>query len=159
MLQKRISRKLNEYRHRLDNWIVDRKLLPSHEDYQKFVIVCNIRTGSTMLCSLLSSHSQVLCFFELFHRHKKSIPFSVPGYQAKSNNLKIVNLRNNDPVTFLNTEIYKPQKKMIKAVGFKLLYPPGRTDNRWWNSSEYDRCWKDVGYEPSWNTAKSDLWA
>ncbi len=159
MMQEKIFRKLNEYKHRLDNFMVTQKILPSHQDYQKFVIICNIRTGSTMLGSLLSSHSQTLCFFELFHRHLDSIPFSVSGYQRKSKDPQIVHLRNNDPVAFLKQEIYKPQQKTIKAVGFKLLYPQARVDDPWWNSSEFDRWWKDVGYEPSWKSAKSDLWS
>ena len=28
----------------------------------------------------------------------------------------------------------------------------------YWNSSEYDRWWKDVGKEPCWNSDKSNLW-
>ncbi|MCU0527102.1 MAG: sulfotransferase [Elainella sp. Prado103] len=159
MLQEKILRKCNEYHHRLENWMVDRRLLPTHQNYQKFAIICNIRTGSTMLCSLLSSHAQALCFFELFHRHLESIPFSLPGYQAKSNHPQIVHLRNTDPVSFLKSEIYKPQKKSIQAVGFKLLYPQARADNPWWNSASFDRWWKDVGREPSWSGARSDLWA
>ena len=157
-LTQKVSRRLNEYEHQLINAMIDSHFLPSHHNYKKFLIVCNIRTGSTMLCSLLSSHSQVLCFFELFHRHLSSVPFSVPGYQAKSKNQKIVDLRNNDPGKFLDREIYKNHHKKIKAVGFKLLYTQGRSNNPWWNSSEYDRWWKDVGKEPCWNSDKSNLW-
>ncbi|MDJ0531151.1 MAG: Stf0 family sulfotransferase [Xenococcaceae cyanobacterium MO_207.B15] len=157
-LTDKFYRKTNEYQHQLLNHITDAHLIPSHYNYKKFVVVGNIRTGSTMLCSLLSSHSQILCFFELFHRHLVSVPFSVPGYQHKSKNLKIVNLRNNDPVKFLTQEIYKNHRQNIKAVGFKLLYTQGRADNPWWNSSAYDRWWKDVGKEPVWNSDKSNLW-
>ena len=159
MIVKKIDRQVQEYQNQIKFWMLDHNLLSSHENFQKFVIVCNIRTGSTLLYSLLSSHSQVLCFFELFHRHLKSVPFSVPGYRAKSNNQKIVNLRNSDPVRFLQQEIYKPQHSKIKAVGFKLLYPQARADDPWWNAPEFDRWWKDIGYEPSWSAAKSDLWA
>lgn len=159
MIQNKIQRKLNEYQHRLDNWAMDQALLPTHSNYQKFVIICNIRTGSTMLCSLLSSHSQVKCFFELFHRHTDSIPFSLPGYQAKSNNSTIVSLRNADPAAFLRQEIYKPQKIQVKAVGFKLLYPQGRTGTPWWNGPEFARWWEKVGPEPVWDGKKSDLWS
>jgi len=150
--------KVEEYQCRTENWLVDRQVLKSQSDYQKFVIVCNIRTGSTLLSSLLSSHPQVVCFFELFHRHLESIPFSVPGYQAKGNRQDIVNMRNADPVQFLKTEIYKPQQQKMRAVGFKLLYPQCRQDNPWWNEPEFDRWWERVGREPSWASAKSDLW-
>ncbi|MEL7038539.1 MAG: Stf0 family sulfotransferase [Cyanobacteria bacterium J06592_8] len=158
MLTQKIEKGIQEYQNRLESWMLDHHLLSSHDNYQKFVIVCNIRTGSTLLGSLLSSHPQTLCFFELFHRHLESIPFSVLGYRAKSSDRKIVSLRNNDPARFLQQEIYKPQHPRIKAVGFKLLYPQGRADNPWWNSPEFDRWWKDVGYEPSWSSAKSDVW-
>ncbi|MEB3280985.1 MAG: Stf0 family sulfotransferase [Lyngbya sp.] len=159
MLTQKIQKGIEEYKSRLESWMIDHHLLSSHKNYQKFVIVCNIRTGSTLLCSLLSSHSQIICFFELFHRHLQSVPFSVPGYREKSNNQQIVALRNSDPVRFLNQEIYKPHPRRIQAVGFKLLYPQARINNPWWNAPEFDRWWKDVGYEPSWSGAKSDLWA
>lgn len=111
-----------------------------------------------MLSSLLSSHDQVICFFELFHRHLKSVPFSVAGYRSKANHPRIVHLRNTDPVGFLKSEVYKPQRDKIKAVGFKLLYPQGRKGVPWWNEPEFNRWWENVGYEPNWDCAKSDLW-
>ncbi|AFZ36144.1 sulfotransferase, putative [Stanieria cyanosphaera PCC 7437] len=157
-LTQKFARKFHEYQHQLINKMIDSHFLPSDNNYQKFIIVCNIRTGSTMLCSLLSSHSQILCFFELFHRHLNSVPFSTLGYQNKSKNKTIIDLRNNNPQEFLEQEIYKNHQKKIKAVGFKLLYTQGRTDNPWWNSSEYDRWWKDVGKEPCWNSNQSNLW-
>ncbi|MFP4120919.1 Stf0 family sulfotransferase [Coleofasciculus sp.] len=159
MLSKKISNRTIEYKHQLKNWLVDTNLLPNQQNYQKFVIVCGIRTGSTMLCSLLSKHSQTLMFFELFHHHLESIPFHAPGYRAKSQDKRIVDLRNSDPVEFLKTEIYKPHPQKIQAVGFKLIYTQGRTDNPWWNSSDFDRWWKDVGRPPSWSSTKSDLWS
>lgn len=112
-----------------------------------------------MLCSYLASHSQVRMFFELFHRHLDSIPFSAPGYRAKSKDPHLVALRNQDPVGFLKTEIFKPYLPSTKAVGFKLLYPQARADDPWWNTAEFDRWWHKVGHEPSWKNAKSDLWA
>jgi LPS sulfotransferase NodH len=158
MLKQKISRNLHEYKQQLENFLISSRLLPGSKDYQKFVIICNIRTGSTMLTSMLSSHLEVIMFFELFHRYQKSISFSVPGYRSKSRDPKILDLRNTDPVNFMETEIYQLYPPKIKAVGFKLLYPQARADNPWWNSSEFDRWWKDVGYEPSWGSAKSDLW-
>ena len=154
----KVQSKLREYYYQTQEYLLDSSLLSSQQEYQKFVIICNIRTGSTMLSSILASHPQAICFFELFHRHLESVPFSVPGYQRKSKNLKIVALRNSNPVEFLRSEIYKPQKREIQAVGFKLLYPQARKGDPWWNSSEFDRWWEKVGYEPDWNHAKSDLW-
>ncbi len=154
----KVQSKLREYYYQTQDYFLDSSLLDSQQEYRKFVIACNIRTGSTMLSSMLASHSQAICFFELFHRHLESVPFSVPGYQRKSKNPEIVALRNSDPVEFLKSEVYKPQRRGIRAVGFKLLYPQARKGNPWWNGSEFDRWWEKVGYEPDWNHAKSDLW-
>ncbi len=159
MNSQKIKRAIDEYRHQLEYWLTKQHLLPSHQNYQKFIIVCGIRTGSTMLCSLLGHHTQTLVFFELFHRHFGSTPFNVPGYRNKSLDKRIVELRNSDPVKFINTEVYKPLPKKIQAVGFKLLYTQARKNPPWWESSEFDRWWKDVGRPPSLCSAKSDLWA
>ncbi len=159
MNSQKIKRAIDEYRHQLEYWLTHQRLLPNHQSYQKFVIICGIRTGSTMLCSLLGHHTKTLVFFELFHRHFGSTPFNVPGYRNKSLDKRIVELRNSDPVKFINTEVYKPLPKKIQAVGFKLLYTQARKNPPWWESSEFDRWWKDVGHPPSLCSAKSDLWA
>lgn len=157
-VSRKIQKTVQEYQQRMSYWLVDQHVLKSHTQYRPFVIVCNIRTGSTMLSSLLSSHPNIICFFELFHRHLEAVPFSVPGYQRKADQPAIVNLRNTDPVEFLNTQIFKPHRPNIQAVGFKLLYPQGRKDNPWWNQSEFDRWWQNIGHEPKWDHAKTDLW-
>ncbi len=156
--KERVKTKALEHFHQTQNWLLTHNYLKSQKNYKKFLIVCNIRTGSTLLSSMLSSHPQAVCFFELFHRHLESVSFSVPGYQRKATEPETVALRNSDPVGFLKSEIYKPYRLGTKAVGFKLLYPQGRRGNPWWNSSEFDRWWEKVGYEPDWNRAKSDLW-
>ncbi len=159
MLLTKINKIFYEYQHQFKYWLSDYNLLSSHQDYQKFVIICGVRTGSTMLWSLLSQHDQALTFFELFHRHRESIAFNLPGYRSKSQNQRIIDLRNNDPVNFLKTEVYKPLPKQIKAVGFKLLHTQGRSNQPWWTSSEYDRWWETVGHPPTFGSAESDLWS
>ena len=154
----RVLAGLLEHYCQTQNWLLSHRCLAGQKNYKKFVVVCNIRTGSTMLGSMLASHPQTVCFFELFHRHLESIPFGVPGYRKKSTSSRVVNLRNNDPVEFLKSEVYGFHKVGIKAVGFKLLYPQARRGSPWWNSSDFDRWWKKVGYEPNWDGAKSDLW-
>lgn len=156
--KERVRAKFLEYFHQTQDWLLAHNYLESQKNYQKFLIVCNIRTGSTMLSSMLENHPQAVCFFELFHRHLESVPFSVSGYQRKAIDSKIVALRNSDPVEFLKSEIYKPYGLSAKAVGFKLLYPQGRCGNPWWNSSEFNRWWEKVGYEPDWSSEKSALW-
>lgn len=150
---------IDEYQRRFEYWLTDQSILPGYQGYEKFVIVCGIRTGSTMLCSLLSSHPQTLTFFELFHRYLGSTPFNAPGYRSKCKEQRIIELRNLDPVAFIESEVYKLLPKRIKAVGFKLLYTQARNNDPWWNASEFDRWWKDVGHPPKLVSAKSDLWA
>lgn len=158
-LNHKAKKAIEEYKHRLEYSLIDYHLLPSHQDYQKFVIVCGIRSGSTMLCSLLSSHPQTITFFEIFHRYFGSTPFNTPGYRAKCKDEKIVNLRNTEPVKFIESHIYKPFPNRVKAVGFKLLYTQARNQDPWWNSSDFDRWWQDVGRPPTLTNAKSDLWS
>lgn len=156
---KKIARKSNEYRHRFEYSLMDSKLIPSTQNYRRFVIVCGIRTGSTMLCSLLSSHPQTRTFFEVFHRYAGSTPFQVPGYQAKSGNAKISRLRHEDPVHFLSQEVWRKHPRRIKAVGFKLLYTQARNVDPWWNGAEFDRWWETVGRPPTLSNARSNLWS
>lgn len=133
-------------------------LLSGTTDYCRFVIVCSIRTGSTMLCSLLNSHPSVLTYFELFHRHLASVPFGLPGYKWLSNDKRVVELHNEDPVEFLNRYIYSRKRLGVRAVGFKLLYTQARVKDPWWNGPEFDRWWRVVGRAPLLTNAKSDLW-
>lgn len=130
----------------------------SHSPPSRFVIVCNIRTGSTMLQNLLNSHPNARCFFELFHRHKTSIAFGVKGYRRKNTDKILVNLRNENPVLFLEQQIFSKQPKYIQAVGFKLLYSQCRRGRQWWDEPEYDFWWEDVGPEPKWEGNTRYLW-
>ena len=155
----RVAKKLIEYRHRIEYSLIDSQLMPYTQKYQKFVIVCGIRTGSTMLCSLLASHPQTRTFFEVFHRHPGSTPFQVAGYRAKSSDPKISYLRQTDPVSFVNQEVWRRHPERIRAVGFKLLYTQARNTDRWWNGREFDRWWQQVGRPPTLQNAKSDLWS
>ena len=132
MLEK-VNRRLTEYRRQLEYSLIDFRLAPSTQNYRKFVIVCGIRTGSTMLCSLLASHPQTRTFFEVFHRYTGSTPFQVSGYRAKSSDPKISYLRQTDPVGFINQEVWRKHPKNVKAVGFKLLYTQARNLAPWWN--------------------------
>ena len=85
--------------------------------YSKFIILANARTGSWHLCSLLSSHSKIVCFGEVFHPF--SAEFDYDGYKPTRYNKK---LRDIDPIRFLKTKIFKDFSRNIKSVGFKLIY-------------------------------------
>ena len=134
-------------------------LLPAHKNYTRFVIITSIRSGSTMLGDYLNSHPQVMTFFELFHRYMNNVPFGLRGYDHKSRDPKVVQLRNTDPVKFLEDHILTKHSPDTKAVGFKLLYTQARTSDPWWNGPDFERWWKEVGRAPLLPNDKSDLWS
>ena len=85
------------------------------ESLIKFLIISAPRSGSNLLCGLLNSHPQIVCFHELFHR--KAI-----YYGPKNNNqydFGTTAARDRDPVQFLS-RIYSSAHG-YKAVGFKMF--------------------------------------
>jgi LPS sulfotransferase NodH len=139
-------------------WLVRQSLLPGHTDYRPFVILCNIRTGSTMLTSFLDDHEAVLMFFELFHLAPDHVPFDVPGFGHKRTDAAVVHRRNTDPVRFLREDVFTRYPRSIEAVGFKLLYTQGRSKPMWWEQPPYERWWTHVDEQVDWKKAESDLW-
>lgn len=81
----KVNRRVREAAAQLTQGAVERRLLPGHTAYRRFIIVATIRTGSTMLCSYLGSHPNARVFFELFHRYPHSVPFDHLGYRARGN--------------------------------------------------------------------------
>lgn len=85
------------------------------ENLIKFLIISAPRSGSNLLCGLLNSHPQIVCFHEMFHR--KAI-----FYGPKNNNQYDFGTtveRDRDPVQFLS-RIYSSAHG-YKAVGFKMF--------------------------------------
>lgn len=113
-------------------------ILDGHASYSKFLILGRGRTGSNLLRSLLNSHSQIVAFGELF-KSPETIGWEYPGYN-KSQSLQLLSLFRNDPIKFLETEVYKTFPKQIRAVGFKIFYTHAQTDS-----------WK-----PVWSYFKND---
>jgi LPS sulfotransferase NodH len=99
-------------------------LLKGQPDYTKFIILGRPRTGSTLLRSLLNSHSKVLVLGELF-RKGNDIGWDMPGYEQNSQLLSLVT---NAPARFLETEVFHNYPKGIAAVGFKMFYHDAKTD-------------------------------
>jgi len=158
IITKKILNRLKESVYELEHNIINWDILKNNKKYVKFIIICDIRSGSTMLTSYLSSHPKILMFYELFHRYQDSIPFNAPGYRGKSSNKEIVNLRNSDPVKFLNDIIFTIHPKRIMAVGFKLHYTQARMGKPWWFDKKYDPLWRNTSRVTHWNAAKSDVW-
>jgi hypothetical protein len=85
------------------------------ENLIKFLIISAPRSGSNLLCGILNSHPQILCFHELFH--KKSI-----FYGPKNNNkynFGTLAERDEDQKRFIS-KIYSLEHG-YKAVGFKMF--------------------------------------
>jgi len=126
-LYEKIEWRIREYNARLRYWMAEKGLLVSDREYHPFVILCGIRTGSTMLTSFMGNHPDALVFFELFKADRSQVPFGVDGFRGKAHDREIVELRNTDPVQFLKQEVFRVHPPHLNAVGFKLLYPIFRT--------------------------------
>lgn len=89
-------------------------------NYVRFVITGDARTGSNMLAQALNTNPEVRCFREIFHRRMNYVDFFVEGFDP--NNVDDVSLRDRDPVGFLRTRIFDSNPEHFRAVGFKYLY-------------------------------------
>jgi LPS sulfotransferase NodH len=157
-IRQKTRRKLKEWSAFATKKAVENHILPGNNAYTRFVIITDIRSGSTMLGSYLSSHPAVVCFFEVFHYHRESIPFGVAGFQNRGNNPTVVALRNNDPVKFLQTYIFNRHLRSTQAVGFKLLYTQAHCQKTWWHEADYNHWWRG-GTPPSlMPNDKANLW-
>ena len=115
-------------------------LVPGQRRYNRFVIVCLPRTGSSMLRSLLNSHRQVIAFGELFNSDTP-MNWALAGYSKRG---PAARLHRRDPVLFLKRAVYGCYPRGIGAVGFKLIYDQAREDGRrhLWRYLQTDR---DIG--------------
>lgn len=81
--------------------IIDQLSLKRRTDYTSFVILCEPRSGSTVLHTYLNSHSQIMSYGEILRENME-----------KKNPVK-------DPLSHL---VFKPHARAISAVGLKLFY-------------------------------------
>ena len=99
----------------------------------RFILLGRTRTGSTLLQTLLDSHSQVRVFGELF------AAYNMPGWgiEAILKPPKAVALIQNNPVKFLDDYLFtmipkklttSPFKPNLRVVGFKLFYDQAREE-------------------------------
>ncbi len=80
--------------------------LKKSSDYQKFLILCHPRTGSTLLHTYLNSHAHIYSLGEF-------IGMDFPD------KVKALHL---SPVDYLYRKGFRPYGTHIKAVGFKYFY-------------------------------------
>lgn len=85
-------------------------------DLVKFVVVSAPRTGSNLFCRLMTSHPQVICFHEVFH--KKAIFYGSPGNTSEFD-FGGREERDSDPASFLQ-KLYSVGHG-YPAIGMKLF--------------------------------------
>lgn len=100
-------------------------LIQGQSTYKRFVIVCQPRSGSNLLRSLLNSHCQAIAFSEIF-RGFEPINWGLPGFGQR---LATWELYRRDPVQFLTRAVFREYPPGILAVGFKLIYEHAREDS------------------------------
>jgi hypothetical protein len=88
--------------------------------YTRFVILTHARTGSTLLSRALNSHPRIRSFGEVFNWGHEYVEFAVEGYDGSV--ADELNLRNTDPIAFLQKRIFCEPPGTTSAVGFKLHY-------------------------------------
>jgi LPS sulfotransferase NodH len=102
---------------KLQGRLIPQTYTGSNQDYQKFIIMSQGRSGSTMLRGILAQHSQIISFGEIFRDRR--ISFNIEGYNNESKSLLL--LRNWYPTYFLDHFIFPAYSENIKAVGFKVF--------------------------------------
>lgn len=98
-------------------------VLPSQQDYCKFIVLGRGRSGSNFLATSLETHPNIVSFGEVFNnlaRSKGTVHFRYAGYNGSSQ--KQVQLRDKQPLKFIDESLFSPMPKAIQAVGFKLFY-------------------------------------
>jgi LPS sulfotransferase NodH len=103
---------------------LEKKVFSGKCDYQKFLIICRKRTGSNFLVSLLQSHPKIRAFGEVFSEDDQ-IYWGYPSYSSP----KILQIRQNAPIEFLDRVVFRDFLKSTKAVGFKLIYQENQNEN------------------------------
>ncbi len=89
-------------------------------DYTKFIILSDYRSGSNLLMNLIKSHPNAHCYSELFYG--KKIFWASKVYGKSEANSKALYLRKQSPLIFLDKYCFRKYTKLMQAVGFKLMY-------------------------------------
>jgi hypothetical protein len=89
-----------------------------HHNYVRFIVLGRSRVGSNFLLGHLNSHPHIIGLGEIL-RFEETKSGDVPSFLQSR---KLLDLRNQDPVRFLEKEVFKKYPTRISAVGFKLFY-------------------------------------
>jgi len=129
MLKARISRLNIQLRKQMTDFGLACNVIKGHEDYTRFIILGMPRTGSNFLASSLRSHKNIITYGELFSeqsRMRRDILWDIKGYQTTQ---KALVLRDEDPIGFIETLVFKKMPVSVQALGFKLFYH--QADENW----------------------------
>lgn len=95
-------------------------------NYRKFLILGRSRTGSNFLRGLLASRGGITVLGEIFKNPEK-VEWGTKGFPVRPGAER---LYREDPVAFLQKDIFRPVPDSVEALGFKLFYyhaqEPGR---------------------------------
>lgn len=87
---------------------------------KRFIIIAGARTGSTFLKNMINSHPDVICFGEVLNKTK--IQWDIDDLNTQFNTPEIIDVRDNDPVSFTDYVYSLGKESDAKCVGFKSLY-------------------------------------
>jgi LPS sulfotransferase NodH len=94
-------------------------LIQGHQNYTKFIILCRSRTGSNLLLNQLQFHQNIRMFYEVFSQDQSPKEFwDYINYDIQN----IRNIKQNDPIKFIETFVFREMPLNVQAVGFKLFY-------------------------------------
>ena len=71
---------------------------------------------------LLNSHSRIVCFQELFNPNNLKLGQIAWGMKGFSQSQDIQALWKNEPIDFLEKQVFKKMPQKVLAVGFKMTY-------------------------------------
>lgn len=93
--------------------------IQGHQNYTKFIILCRSRTGSNLLLNQLQFHENIRMFYEIFSQDQSPKEFwDYINYDIQN----VINFKQNDPIKFIETFLFREMPLNVKAVGFKLFY-------------------------------------
>ena len=120
-----IQRKIKRFKSVVTDIALERNLLTGHSDYTKFIILCRSRTGSNLLLNLLQFHQKIRLFHELFSNNYNPKIF----WDFINQDIEYIwQMKQNNPVEFLDKLVFREMPKFISAVGFKLFYYHAQKD-------------------------------
>ncbi|HOU98651.1 MAG TPA: Stf0 family sulfotransferase [Bacteroidales bacterium] len=93
----------------------------NNTSYRKFIVISTQRSGTNLLVNLLRSHSNVVCYTEIFKENNR------PLWCFQKTDSKTYQLAQKYPVDYLNHYFFRNYSENVKAVGFKYMYNQLRT--------------------------------